>query len=962
MSEDPKNPMNHNTTADGSRPETTELKLPENAWEDIFQAIGNPTLILDTHYNILHANHAAIRATGLSASQLQGKKCYQVFHAAGCQKAAHGCPLELTAASGTAQSSEIEMEALGGKYTVTCTPIYDIDNKLSKVIHIANPITEKHRLSLELELQNKYLVKLNNIAIKLNKLSNMHNLDDLIAKELLDLSGAVALTLGSYDPTQKCVFVRKIEAESWMLNSIHDLLGKKIEKVASPVSDDVYHKIVTEIVGKYKTLHESSFGEVSTLVSAAIGKLLRADRYIGIAYVSDNELFGTSLLAMAKDTPEPPFEILRTFGHLAALAMRRRQASDELQESEQKYRQLMDTMSEGVILVDNDDTIQFINPAACRIYGYQESDMIGKTGYKMLVCEDDWPIIVSKNASRLNGVTDSYQVRGKKLTGEIIWVRISGAPVRDKQGNVHGSVGIITEITDVIEKEDALRRQNAYLDELIEGAAEAIVVLDNDDLVQRINKEFTRIFEYTSEEAIGKQINDLIVPKELIREGLKATSDVAKGNQISLETVRVSKSGKHINVSIVGNPIKLEGKQLGVYAMYRDISQRVKLEAQIHQSQRMDSVGKLAGGVAHDFNNMLTVILGYSDELLAALAKDDTLTKNVEEIIKAGNRAKNLTNQLLAFSRKQIISPKMISLNTVITDMHALLQRLISENILFEMELSPELSHIKADTNQMEQVLMNLVVNACDAMPKGGKLSIETTNHTVYAGESLNFEHARPGDYVLLSISDTGIGMDKETLSRAFEPFFTTKEFSTGGGLGLATVYGIVRQSDGFISAYSEVGIGTTIKVLLPAETKVADAVEDKPKQSLQGTGQTILVVEDEEILRTLITKIISKLGYTVTAVENGEEALKAVKDMELYPDLVITDVVMPGMNGKELADILRTDKPDCKILFMSGYTESVISQQGILEGGIQFIQKPFTRSEMAEKIESIFKPDSPTS
>jgi PAS domain S-box-containing protein len=947
-----------NATVDGLSTDA-KARFPENNWEDIFQAISNPTLILDPQYNILHANQAAVNATGKSEPELLGKKCYQVFHTASLQSSVLGCPMAKAVASGNAESSRIEMEAVGGTYMVSCTPVFDAEKKLKQVIHIANPVTDQHRFSKELELQNGYLAKLNDFAIRLNKLSNLQNVEDLITKELLELSGATALTLASYDAKQKCLFVHKIEAESWIVNRINDLFGKRAETIASPISDEVYSEIVKELVGRKKTLHEASYGEISPLVSMAISKLLQADRYIGVAYLSDDQLFGTSLLAMRKDTPDPPFEILRTFAHMAALAMRRREATDELQESEQKYRQLMDTMNEGVILVDNEDTIQFINPAACRIYGYKESDMIGQTGYKKLVCEDDWHIIVKKNASRLNGVTDSYQVRGKKLTGEIIWVRISGAPVRDKHGKVQGSVGILTDVTDIIEKENALQLQNAYLDELIEGAAEAIVVLDNDDIVQRINKEFTHIFEYTSEEAVGRKINDLLVPPEFKKEGLKATRDVTRGKSISLESIRVSKSGKRINVSILGNPIKLEEKQLGVYAIYRDITNSVKIEAQLQQSQRMDSIGRLAGGVAHDFNNMLTVILGYSDELLVALGTNHTLKNDVEEIIKAGNRAKNLTNQLLAFSRKQIISPKVINLNSVITDMQGLLQRLISENIYFKTELDPELASIKADISQMEQVIMNLVVNACDAMPNGGKLSIETSNYIVYAGDTLSFEQAKPGEYILLNLSDTGKGMDKETLSRVFEPFFTTKEFSTGGGLGLATVYGIIKQSDGYISVYSELGLGTTIKILLPAEAKNAnDSTKEQSAQSPRGKGQQILVVEDEEILRTLITKIISKLGYSVTAVENGDEALKTVREKGLNPDLVITDVVMPGMNGKELADILRQDKPDCKILFMSGYTESVITQQGILEDGIQFIQKPFARTEMADKIEGMLNTD----
>lgn len=935
---------------DPARPDHARLN-----WESIFQAIGSPTLILDTSFNILHANRAATSATGKSAEQLRGKKCFTVFHSPDHKQQVKGCPMASLLATSQAQAKEMEVETLGGTYLVSCTPVLDEKSAVSQIIHIATPITEHKRVANELERQNRFLTQLNEFAIKLSHLGDQSDLEAMIATELQKISGAVVLTISKYDPGSKCLYVTKLQGDSWILNQVNRTIQAEVGKIPSPLSDKEYQEIISEQVGVRKSLHDASFGGVSKLVSGALGRLLNIKHYLGIAYVCDNRLFGTSLLAMQKGTPDPPFEILRTFGQLAALALQRKQASEALRESEDKYRQLIETMSEGVVVVDNDDVIQFVNPAACKMYGYREQDLTGQTGYKLLVDESDWDTVKYKNTLRQNGITDSYLVRGKKLSGDLIWIRISGTPILDKSGAVAGSVGILSDVTQLKQNEEALLMQNAYLDELIEGAAEGIVVLDNDEVVLRVNKEFTRIFGYSLEEARGKRINDLIVPDHLRDEGWNATSTVARGDRVYFETVRKHKNGSLIDVSVLGNPIRLENNQIGVYGIYRDITDRKKLEEQLHHSQRLDSIGHLAGGVAHDFNNMLTVILGYGEQLLDAFGPGHPLRKDVGEILNAGNRALKLTNQLLAFGRKQMIRPQVISLNQVIDDMHSMLERIITEDIEIETVLSPDLHDIKADTSQIEQVIMNLVINACEAMPRGGKLSIQTTNDTLVPEDARIHAFTRPGEYVLLCITDTGIGMDKETLTRIFEPFHSTKDRTKSTGLGLATVYGIVKQADGYIWVYSEPKHGTSFKILFPA---CFDVREQPPHKSLKpllnGGGQQVLVVEDEDMLRDLITTIIQKLGYSVTAVSNGEEALEIVREKGLEPVLTVTDVVMPGINGKELADLLCENHPERKVLFMSGYTESIIAHRGIIDDSIQFIQKPFTQAEMAEKIQHL--------
>jgi PAS domain S-box-containing protein len=374
-------------------------------------------------------------------------------------------------------------------------------------------------------------------------------------------------------------------------------------------------------------------------------------------------------------------------------------------------------------------------------------------------------------------------------------------------------------------------------------------------------------------------------------------------------------------------------------------------EEQLRQSQKMDAIGQLAGGVAHDFNNLLTVITGYSELSLRRMAKDDPLRKNIEGITKAGVRAAGLTRQLLAFSRQQMLQAKVLDLNSVVREMDTMLQRLIGEDMDLVTLLKPSLGQIKADPGQLEQVLLNLVVNARDAMPNGGKITIET-GHT-YLDEVYAREHVavQPGRYVVLTVSDTGIGMDAETKKRIFDPFFTTKEVGKGTGLGLSTVYGIVKQSGGSIWVYSETGRGTTFKVYLPRVDEVTEAEElANGAQGVRGGSETILLVEDEELVRNLAGEILEQYGYAVIAAANGEEGLRICKGFDGRIDLLITDVVMPQMSGRELAEHIAALRPDTRVLYMSGYTDDAIVGHGILEEHMSFIQKPFLPEALARK------------
>ncbi len=397
------------------------------------------------------------------------------------------------------------------------------------------------------------------------------------------------------------------------------------------------------------------------------------------------------------------------------------------------------------------------------------------------------------------------------------------------------------------------------------------------------------------------------------------------------------------------------GKPMEAVGSWSDITERKSLEEQYRQAQKMEAVGRLAGGVAHDFNNLLTVIMGYSDIYLAKLGPEDPLRMPLTEIRKAGERAAALTRQLLAFSRKQVLMPVVLDLGTIIADMAKMLPRLIGEDVALTVIAGPDLWQTKADPGQMEQVVMNIIVNARDAMPQGGRLLLETRNVELDARYAMNHGEAKPGEYVLLAISDTGCGMDASVKARIFEPFFTTKGPTKGTGLGLATVFGIVKQSGGHIEVYSEVGQGTTFKIYLPRDKSGEPiATLHRTKEPVRGGKESILLVEDENGVRALAKAVLQKYGYTVLDAPNGGDALLICETHATPIDLMITDVVMPNFSGRQLAERLALRQPTMKVLFMSGYTDDAIVHHGVLESGMPFLQKPFAPEALARKVREV--------
>jgi PAS domain S-box-containing protein len=505
-------------------------------------------------------------------------------------------------------------------------------------------------------------------------------------------------------------------------------------------------------------------------------------------------------------------------------------------------------------------------------------------------------------------------------------------------------------------KGEEIKREESsiYLRALTENCPLAIVVNDPDGRVLMCNPAFETLFQYAQKDIVGLQLDPLIVPEDRSAEAGEITRTAVAGLATNLTTQRRRKDGTVLDIEIHGVPLIINGLALGAYGIYQDLQDRKRLEEDLRFAQKMQAIGRLAGGIAHDFNNIMGVIQGYGEYLLESVDVASPLRDSVEEIDKAARRAVTLTGQLLAFSRKQVLQLKVLDLNAILADMETMLRRVIGEDIRLVTLPGPDLGRVKADPMQLEQVIMNLAVNARDAMAGGGKLIIETAN----VNSDYDFSDSGGGSeqirQVMLTVHDTGEGMDAETQKHIFEPFFTTKEKGKGTGLGLATVYGIVKQTGGHIFATSQTDQGTTFTIYLPrVEEPATTIVKVEKKETPQGT-ETVLLVEDDDSVRGLVRRFLEQCGYVVLEARNGAVAKEISQSFTGAIDVLLTDVIMPGINGCELSQRLSHARPAMKVLFMSGYVADAKLPEEVTERKAILIHKPFSRSALATKLREV--------
>ncbi len=621
-------------------------------------------------------------------------------------------------------------------------------------------------------------------------------------------------------------------------------------------------------------------------------------------------------------------------------------------------RTLLDALPDVVFTKDLKGRFVNANAATLTLVGLAgEDELAGKTDH------DVFPPEIARALQ-----TDDEQVlAGKPLLNreeqrvgvglDPVWYLTIKVPLFDTDSRIIGLIGISRDITARKLAEAERARLLAQLQLQIERMPLAYLLSDADFHYTRWNPMAERTFGFSESEVLGRHPFDVIVPPSSRAFVSTIFDDIRRGSMNAHgESENTTRSGKTIVCRWHNTPMfHANGEFAGLMSLAEDVTERKGLEDQYRQAQKMEAIGRLAGGVAHDFNNLLTVIFGYCESLLAMPTVDAAARESIREISQAGERAASLTRQLLGFSRQSMLQPQILDLNEVVTETGKMLRRLIGEDIVFATVLDPRLSRVKVDPGQLDQVLMNLAVNARDSMPNGGTLTVESSN--VLLGDEFAALHqdCTPGPHVMLAMSDTGYGMTPEVMARVFEPFFTTKDVGRGTGLGLAMVFGIVKQSGGSIHVYSEPGRGTTFKIYLPAVVEDTAVTRASDSQAgLRGT-ESILLVEDEEGVRGLASRVLKMFGYQVLTATDGKDALDVLNSHRGPLDLILTDVVMPNMGGPELVQQLRPDYPRVKVLFMSGYTDDAVVRHGLIEADVAFIQKPYTPLSLARKVRQVF-------
>ena len=657
-------------------------------------------------------------------------------------------------------------------------------------------------------------------------------------------------------------------------------------------------------------------------------------------------------------------------------------ALNELIESERWLRTTLRSIGDGVIATDGSGRVVKMNPVAEALTGWREQDALARP------LDDVFGIINEHTRQKVESPTERVLRQGVKVgrtnhtllvakDGTERAIADSGAPIKDDDGVIQGVVMVFRDVTNEKKAEQLLRTSEARFGRLRDSGMLGIVIAHERGAKLEANDAFLKMVGYTREDMLAGEMTGatLDAPENAASNVARREELYAAGVSRVFEQDLVRKDGSRVRVltgaamldasSSIAIALDLTtlkqaeaGRAVAEAALDRSEEALRASEQQLRHSQKMEAVGELAGGIAHDFNNLLTIILAYSEMIADDLKDDDPLKGEILEIKKAGERASGLTRQLLAFSRRQVLSPRTVSCNAVVAALLKMLGRLIGENIELTFVPTEPLGEIHVDPTQLEQVLMNLVVNARDAMPDGGKLTITTENVDVDAGHAREHFDISVGPHVMLSVTDTGCGMDRATQARIFEPFFTTKGAGKGTGLGLSVVFGVVKQRGGTIWVYSEPGKGTTFKVYFPrANALSVTTPSDAPRGAAVGGHETVLLVEDEEAVRQIARRVLTRAGYTVLDAANGGEGLMLAEQHTGDIALLLTDVVMPKMSGRDLAVRLQKIRPAMKTVYMSGYTDDAVIRHGVLEAGVSFLQKPLLPDVLLRKVREALGP-----
>ncbi len=1017
---------------------SSDAEHTRREWESIFDAIGHPAVILDPHHKIIAANAASFRLTGKPADEIIGRRCYEIFHLGNAPLPPSGCPMEKMLQSGRTETADVEVETLGGIFQVSCTPVFDQQGNLEKVIHIATDITGHRKTERELREQEgkfKRLMDDSPVAISIigqdgtiEYINRKHreilgfspeDIPDLehwwalaypdeteragIASQWKDIAGRVISgeKLGSHerrvtckDGTVKDVEIRLTPAGEKIIVAFDDVTERrKMEELLRRAKEDWEECFNT--INEAITIHDQDFNII--LANRAAGDMLE----IPLLHMTRQKCFQSYHGAACPPEGCPSCEVLKTgvasvsemfephlnkyveikalprFDKAGALAglihvvrdiTQRKQAEDALKNQQRFSLDLIDSSATATFVLDKQHRIMIWNRACEVLTGCSSAEMVGTDNQWKPFYSNRRPtvadIIIDSDTDRLPELYKSFSqstlnrqgIRAEgwyaSLGGRERYIIFEAAPIFDSRGDLIAAIETLQDITERKKVEDALSESEERYRMLFKSSPVGIFHYDNNLRITDLNRRFAEIIGSDIETLRGLDMANLkdqrVLPSML--EAINGNEGLFEGPYMT------TTSSRQIWCTMHTTPlVNSRGEIIGGIGIVEDHTEKNKLEQQLRQSQKLEAVGQLAGGVAHDFNNILSAIVGYAHLTLLKLGKDDPLRLNLDQILQASDRATTLTQSLLAFSRKQVINPRPNDLNEIIRRVEKFLFRLIREDIEITTSCAYGKLTVFADSGQIEQLMMNLVTNARDAMPRGGHITIATESVQLDEEFIESHSYVKAGSYAVISVSDTGEGMDAETRERIFEPFFTTKAEGKGTGLGLSMVYGIVKQHDGYINVYSEPGKGTTFKVYLPLYRGAAGtALTRNEPTAVKGGTETILLAEDDASLRKLAAVILRNYGYSVIEAVDGEDAVAKYGENREVVQMVILDGIMPKKNGKEAYEEIRLINPAVKTVFASGYAEDILSKEGLLEPGIHFLLKPLTPSELLKKVREV--------
>jgi two-component system, cell cycle sensor histidine kinase and response regulator CckA len=784
---------------------------------------------------------------------------------------------------------------------------------------------------------------MNAMRLSLIEYAAAHALDAVITKALDEICERADSAIGFYhviDPDQK-----NISLQQWSTRTTTEFCraegkGRHYPLERAGVWADCVRLKKPVIHNDYLALKHTQGLPAghAAIIRELVVPVMRNDMVVAILGVgnkpseySQQDLKAVSLLA------DVTWEIIQ-----------RKKVEEALVESEKRYRRLFESAKDGILILDaRTGMVVDVNPFLTRLLGYSYDELCGK---------HIWDIGTFKNisASRdsFRKLQNTSYVRYDDLPLETADGRIVEVEFISNEYCVDNRKVIQCNIRDMTERKRADDERNRLL-AAIEQTGEMIIITDPAGAIQYVNPTFERVTGYTRQEAIGQNPRMLKSGKQSPDFYKNLWNTISGGNTFMGRMINRKKDGAFFTEAATFSPVRdPAGRIVNYMAVKRDITDQLRLEQQIQQTQKMESIGRLAGGVAHDFNNMLSIIIGYTELALCKVAPSEPLHADLERMLAAARRSAAIPRQLMAFARKQTISPVILEFNETVEGIFKMIQRLIGEDIELIWLPAAQHCHVNIDPAQIDQIMVNLCVNARDAIAGVGKLTIATTMVNFDAAYCAEHTDCTPGEFVMLAVSDDGCGMDKQTIDSIFEPFFTTKEMNQGTGLGLATVFGIVKQNNGFITVYSELGKGTTFKIYLPRHSGADESIQTKNiPEKTANNGEKVLLVEDELDILNVVRRMLESLGYSVLAADTPGKARKLAGDHTDTIHLLISDMVMPEMNGRDLADQIRAVHPEIKTLFMSGYTADVIIQRGELEASVHFIQKPFSMHDLDVKV-----------